>query len=193
VTRRWRGAGFTLIELMLSLALTGLAMALTVPFSTTQKRLWERAEERREASRALSGALFWLARDLEQAGYHGGGPPLQAIAPASLTYVVSRDESDPAGFSAANRRSVTFWLDGTDVKYRIRAPLDPPDPGWQSGSTQILASGVASMRCRALDREGAETAVASRAALVECTLSGPTGLSERVVARLRTGGQEPER
>lgn len=191
MTATSRAAGFSLIELLLSLALTGVVMALTVPFAHVQKRLWERAEERREAGRALAGALFWLTRDLEQAGYHAAGPPLLQIAPDSLSYLVSRDEEDPAGFSAANRRLITFWLDGRDVKYRIQAPLAAPASGWERGSTQILASGIESMRCRALDGEGAQTAAASRAALVECELAGASGLRERVVVRLRTGGREP--
>lgn len=183
-------SGFSLIELLLSLALTGVVMAMTVPFAHVQKRLWERAEQRREASRALAGALSWLTRDLEQAGYHAPGSPLERIAPESLTYVVSRDEIEPGGFSGANRRLITFWLDGEDVKYRIQAPVPEPASGWESGSTQILASGIRSMRCRALDRDGAETPVASLAVLVECTLSGASGAPERLLARLRPGGSE---
>lgn len=184
-------AGFSLVELLISLALTGVVIALSAPFATVQKRLWERAEERRESGRALAGALFWLTRDLQQAGYHACGPPLVEIGPASLTYVVSRDEADPAGFSSANERRITFWLDGRDVKYRIQAPQPAPSSGWESGSTQVLASGIASMACRALDAEGVETADAGRAALVECTLSSTSGARERVAARLRCAGQGP--
>jgi prepilin-type N-terminal cleavage/methylation domain-containing protein len=190
VTSRSGESGFSLVEMLISLALTGVVMAMTVPFAHIQKRLWERAEDRREAGRALAGALFWLTRDLQQAGYHASGPPLVEIAPDSLTYLVSRDEDDPAGFSAANRRQITFWLDGEDVKYRIRAPLPAPDSGWESGSTQILASGIASMLCRALDADGVETADATRAALVECTLSASSsGAQQRVLARLRGAGR----
>jgi type II secretory pathway pseudopilin PulG len=181
--------GFSLVEVLISLALTGVVIAMSAPFANVQKRLWERAEERRESGRALAGALSWLTRDLQQAGYHASGPPLIEIEPGSLTYDVSRDEVDPAGFSAGNRRRITFWLDGEDVKYRIRAPLSAPGSGWESGSTQILASGISSMLFRALDADGAETADAARAALVECTLTSSSGARERVLARLRCAGQ----
>lgn len=184
-------SGLSLVEMLISLALTGVVIAMVAPFAHVQKRLWERAEERRETSRALAGALSWLTRDLQQAGYHGSGPPLVEIGPDSLTYVVSRDEDDPAGFSTENRRRITFWLDGEDVKYRIRAPLPAPAAGWESGSTQILASGIRSMQCRGLDADGVETADAARAALVECTMSAAGGAQERVVARLRCVGQGP--
>jgi len=182
-------AGFTLVELLLSLSLTALLMALTLPFVHTQKRLWERQEESREARRALVGALAWVTRDLEQAGYHDAGPPLRRIAPDSLSYVLSRDERDPAAFSPGNRRLVTVWLDGGDLKYRIQTPLAQPAAGWESGSTQVLASGLAGMRCRALDGAGAAAPDAAAAALVECTLTGAGGRSERALVRLRTAGR----
>jgi len=179
--------GFSLVELLLSLALTGMVMALTLPFAHLQKRLWENQEERREAARALAGAMAWLTRDLQQAGYHDSGAPMRQIAPDSLSYVVSRDEGDPDRFSPENRRLITAWLDAGDLKYKIQAPLAPPTSGWASGSTQILASGISALRCRGLDGAGAETTNASRAALVECTLSGAVGMEERMVVRLRTG------
>jgi prepilin-type N-terminal cleavage/methylation domain-containing protein len=178
--------GFTLVELLLALALTALLMALTLPFVQTQKRIWERQEESREARRALVGALAWMTRDLEQAGYHDTGPPLRSLEAESLSYVLSRDELDPAGFSPANRRLVTVWLDGGDLKYRIQAPLPPPAVGWERGSTQVLISGLAGMRCRALDNAGAEVPEATMALLVECTLTGARGHAERMLARLRT-------
>jgi prepilin-type N-terminal cleavage/methylation domain-containing protein len=180
--------GFSLVELLLSLALTGMVMALTVPFGHLQKRIWERQEERREAGRALVGALAWLTRDLQQAGYHDPGSPVLQIEPDRLAYVLSRDEDVPAGFSPANRRLITVWLDGRDLKYRIQAPLPPPATGWERGSTQVLASGIAGMRCRGIDGEGDETSTASRAALVECWFSSAAGMQERLLVRLRSSG-----
>jgi Tfp pilus assembly protein PilW len=188
VTAASRADGFSLVELLLALGLTAVVMALTMPFAHVEKRLWERAEERREAARALSGSLHWLTRDLQQAGYHVPGAPLLRIAADSLSYVVSRDEDVPGGFSAANRRMITVWLDAGDLKYRIQAPLAAPASGWERGSTQVLASSVASMVCRGLDAAGEETAVASRAHLVECTLSGASGQQERALVRLRSAG-----
>ncbi len=179
--------GFSLVELLLSLALTGMVMALTMPFTHLQKRLWESQEERREGRRALAGSLAWLTRDLQQAGYHDTGSALRQIAPGSLSYVVSRDEGDPAGFSPANRRLITVWLDDGDLKYRIQAPLAAPAAGWASGSTQVLASGITEMLCRGLDDAGGETTTAAQVALVECALSSAAGMQERVLVRLRSG------
>jgi prepilin-type N-terminal cleavage/methylation domain-containing protein len=181
--------GFTLVELLLALSLAALLMALTLPFVDTQKRLWERQEESREARRALAGALAWVTRDLEQAGYHNSCSPLRSVEPQSLSYVVSRDERDPAGFSPDNRRLIRVWLDGQDLKYRIQSPLAPPGVGWDRGSTQVLASGLEGMGCRALEAAGTETPDAATAALVECTLTGAGGRAERMLARLRTAAR----
>jgi prepilin-type N-terminal cleavage/methylation domain-containing protein len=179
--------GFSLVELLLALALTGVVMALTVPIAHLQKQLWEKHEERQEAVRALAGSLAWLTRDLQQAGYHDQGTAVRQIAPGSLSYVVSRDEGDAAQFSPANRRLITAWLDDSDLKYRIQTPLPPPASGWAVGSTQVLASGVSAMRCRGLDLAGAETTTAALVALVECTLASAAGMQERVLVRLRSG------
>ena len=182
--------GFSLVEVLISLALIGVIMAMTVPFAHLQKRLWEQQEERRESARAIAGALAWLTRDLQQAGYHAAGGPIQSIAADSLSYVLSRDEDVPAGFSAGNRRLVTLWRDGSDLKYRIQTPLAPPAAGWSGGSTQVLASGLAGMRCRGLDGAGDETAALPRVALVECSLAGLAGAGERALVRLRCGARE---
>ena len=179
--------GFSLVELLLAMALAGMVMALTVPFVHVQKRLWENQEERREAGRALAGSLSWLTRDLQQAGYHEPGSPIRQIAPGSLAYVVSRDEDDPTRFSPANRRLITAWLDDGDLKYKIQAPLLPPASGWAIGSTQVLASGLSAMQLRGLDNAGVETTTAAQVALVECTLSSPSGMQERALVRLRSG------
>lgn len=180
-------AGFSLVELLMSLALTAMVVALTVPFAHTQKRLWESQEQQRESCRALAGALAWLTRDLQQAGYHYPGTPVRQVASDSLAYVVSRDEDDPAGFASSNQRLITVWLDGSDLKYRIQSPLAPPAGGWTSGSTQVLASGITGMMCRGLDGAGDETATATEVSLVECTLSAIGGMQERALVRLRPG------
>jgi len=160
---------------------------MTVPFAHLQKRLWESREEGREAGRAIAGSLAWLTRDLQQAGYHSPGSPLRQIAPGSLSYVVSRDEGDPAGFSLENRRLITVWQDGDDLKYKIQSPLAPPAAGWATGSTQVLASGISAMRCRGLDGSGDETTTAAQVAIVECALSGASGMQESASVRLRSG------
>ncbi len=179
--------GFSLVELLMSLALTAMVMAMTVPFAHTQKRLWESQEQERESGRALAGALAWLTRDLQQAGYHNPETPVRQVASDSLAYVVSRDEDDPAGFSSSNQRLITVWLDGSDLKYRIQSPLDLPTGGWTSGSTQVLASGITEMTCRGLDGAGEETTTVAEVSLVECTLSGAAGMQERAIVRLRPG------
>ena len=183
-------AGFTLVELLLSLALTGMIMAMTLPFVDVQKRLWERREDGREARRALTGALAWVTRDLEQVGYHDPGQPLRLVEPQAISYVVSRDASDPARFSPANRRLITLWLDAGDLKYKIQAPLEPPDSGWERGSTQVLASGLGGMHCRALDGDGAETPSLAQTVLLECLLAAADGKSERLLVRPGACGRD---
>jgi hypothetical protein len=163
-------------------------MVLCLPFFHLQKRLWERQEEGREAARALTGALAWITRDLEQAGYHVPGPALRRLEPAAIAYVLSRDEEDPAAFAPANRRLVTAYLDGDELKYRIQAPLAPPATGWESGSVQVLAAGIAGMSCRGVGRDGDPATTAESAALVACELAAANGATTATLVRLRSRG-----
>lgn len=180
--------GFTAVELLLGLALTGLLAALAAPFAHTQKRVWERAEASRESRRALAGAAAWITRDLQAAGFHVPGPPLRAVAPGSLSYVLSRDGTDPGSCSPTNRRLVTVFLEDGDLKYRVQAPLDPAAGTWARGATQVLAPGVAAMRCRGRTSDGVETDEPTRVALVECDLVSRRGEALRVAVRLRVPG-----
>jgi prepilin-type N-terminal cleavage/methylation domain-containing protein len=179
-------AGFTLVEVLLALVLTGVMMALTAPFLHLQKRLWEREEAAREAERSLAGALSWVTRDLQQAGYHVPGAPLRRLETAAIGYVLSRDEDAPDGFAAANRRLVTLYLDGGDLKYRIQTPLPSPAEGWESGSVQVLAPGIAEMSCGGLDAGGAPAAAPERAVLVSCRFTTDGGAQAATSVRLRT-------
>jgi len=179
------GRGFTLLELLLSLSLTLVVMALSLPFVHAQKRLWERAEREREAVRALDGALAWIARDLRQAGYHVPGPAVLRAGEEGISYTVSRDGEDPAGFSQANRRLVTVYAGGGDLKYRVQAPEPPPGTGWARGSTQVLSPGIAGASCTAVDADGEPVADAATAALVTCSLVTDSGRTRTVTVRVR--------
>ena len=183
--------GFTLVELLLSLGLTALVMALSLPFLHTAKRLWESAEREREARRAIDGAAAWIARDLRQAGYRLPGPPLLALGEGLLSYTISRDGPEPEAHRPANRRLVTVFLDGGDLKYRVQAPEAPPGTGWGRGSTQVLAPGVTAMRCSGVDRDGLETGDADRSVLVSCALYAGPGTARRIALRLRPPRKGP--
>ncbi len=178
--------GFTLVETMLALGLSVSVVAMSLPFLHTARRLWDRAEHQREARRALDGAVSWISRDLRQAGYNVPGPPLLAAEAGRLSYMLSRDGSGPAGRNPSSRRLITVFVDEGDLKYRIQAPAPPPGSGWNSGSTQVLAPGVASLRCAPIGRDGAAAADASAAALVSCVAASAHGEERRFTLRLRS-------
>jgi prepilin-type N-terminal cleavage/methylation domain-containing protein len=166
-----REGGFSLLEVMVALAIFVFAFAMIFPFLSLQKRMWVDQEIVRDEFYGLTAAMTWLTRDLQEAGYHGTGNPVRSIEESEITYELSRDEEDPDSFSAGNCRLVTVYLRGDDLMYRIQA-RDPLSSTWRRGSSHTLASGVAAFRLQGLNRAGDSVADPSQVSAVEIIISG---------------------
>lgn len=179
--------GYTILEIILSLALTGLIFAMALPFLQMQTRQWERHEIRREEYRTLTSALWWLTREVQEAGYHKPGKPLQGLEGERIVYELSRDEADPEGFSESNRRLVTVYRQGDDLMYHVQA-WDSLASGWRLGSTQVLASGISGVSFMGRNSRGDPAACAGETAALEIVLSGRRSGVLRTLVALRNGG-----
>ncbi len=179
--------GFTILEFFLSLALTGLITAMVLPFLRMQTRLWERQGVRREEYRTLTSALWWLTREVQEAGYHKPGKAIRGLERDRIVYELSRDEADPEEFSEGNRRLVTVYRQGDDLMYHVQA-WDSLVSGWRLGSTQILASGISDVSFLGKDNRGDPAACAGEAAALEIALSGRRSGVLRTLVALRNGG-----
>lgn len=179
--------GYTLLELLLSLAMTGLISAMVLPFLRMQIRQWECQEVRREEYRTLESALRWLTREIQEAGYHHAGRTIQGLERERIVYELSRDEADPERFSEGNRRLVTVYRQEDDLMYHIQA-WDGLISGWRLGSTQVLASGISGVSFQGRNRRGDPAACAGEVAALEIALSGRRSGAVRTMVALRNGG-----
>ena len=81
-----RRAGFTLVEVLTSLVLSGLIGLVLVRATTSLQRVARAGEAGAALQLAFDGALGFLAADLSQAGRGSAGEDLVRVAPDSLTY-----------------------------------------------------------------------------------------------------------
>jgi len=176
--------GYTILELVLALGIVSFIFTLTLPLVQVQKVQWERQEALRQELRMLTAAMSRLTREIQCAGYHGGGPPVKSIESGSISYEISRDGRAADGLSVGNRRLVTVSLKGADLMYRVQS-WDESSSLWRRGSTQALASGLAGACFRGLDRSGEGGVEAGETTAVEITLRGRRCGTLRTVAALR--------
>lgn len=179
--------GYSLVELLVSLALTALVFAMVFPFLQLQKEQWERLEQEREEFRTLTSALGWLTRDIQEAGYHTGSPPILSLEEGEIVYALSRESASSDAFSEESRRRVTVSLKGTDLMYRVQA-WDSDASDWRRGSSQVLASGISSVIFQGLDGKGEIAGDGPGTRALRITLSGRGAGTLRTVVALRNRG-----
>ncbi len=179
-----RDGGFSLLEAILSLSLLCLLFVLCLPFLHLQRQVLARQQARQEEFDALVSAVSWICRDLQEAGYHWDGTPIQQLEEESIRYVLSRDEAE--GFAVSNRRLVEVFRNGGDLMYRIRR-WDGDGDSWERGSVQKLATGLASLRFRGFDRNGDPAERLQDVTAVEVLLKGVQSGVLRTYVTLRNG------
>ncbi len=81
-----RRAGFTLVEVLTALVLSGLIGLVLVRASLTLQRVAQASQEGNALQLAFDGGLGFLAEELAQVGRGSAGEDLQRIAPDSMTY-----------------------------------------------------------------------------------------------------------
>ena len=104
--------GFTLTELLITMAILGLVMSAVLGVQLTSNTMFLRGENQAEAQQAARAAML-MEEDLRMAGY--GCPDLGCPTPP------------PAGaqqkVTAASANSVTFWADTLNVSTRLSADV----------------------------------------------------------------------
>jgi prepilin-type N-terminal cleavage/methylation domain-containing protein len=73
---RSRAAGFSLVELMVALAVGGLLLLAVTQILLRLEGSWDRSQARATAERNTRGAMYMMIRDIRMAGTGYGGRPL---------------------------------------------------------------------------------------------------------------------
>jgi prepilin-type N-terminal cleavage/methylation domain-containing protein len=119
-----RSQGFTLIELMVALAIAGIAMSVIYAFFISQSKAYTTQNQIVDLQQSLRVRMLLMERDLRQTGYNPGGLSESTANSDSIdndcdgstdetdnTSTLFVDESETIGFQVALANTVTFSLD----------------------------------------------------------------------------------
>jgi len=142
-----QGPGYSLVDLLVALAVGGGLMASTLTLLHLGLRAWVWGAARVEAQQSARYALERLAGELREAGYD---PTVAGIAPVVLaepTRVVFQRDLNGNGVVDPTRERVTYLLRAGETILRRDA----------GGGAQPVVEGVRGFRLTYLDRAGAAT------------------------------------
>lgn len=144
---RRAAGGYSLVDLLVALAIGGGLMAATVTLLHLGLRAWTWGAARVEAQQSARYALARLAGELREAGYD---PTVAGIAPvvvAEPTRVAFQRDFNGNGLVDPTRERVTYVLRAGESTLRRDA----------GGGAQPVIEGVRSFHLTYLDRAGVET------------------------------------
>lgn len=172
-----REKGFTIVELLVVMAITGIVMAGIYQVYYTQQRSYMVQEQVAAMQQNLRAAMFFMEREIRMAGCDPKGSAGARITSAganSLSFTMdirgktADDDSD--GYTDDPNETITYGL------YDGDSDGDPDDLGRDTGGGyQLLAQNISSLTFQYLDSAGAVTASTGNIRSIRVTLVAKSG------------------
>lgn len=173
---RTRERGFTLIEVLVAMAIAGIVMGAVYSTYYSQQKSYVVQEQIAEAQQNLRGALYYLEREIRMAGYNpkgASGIGIQTASAANMRFTM--DLTDNAGTGGSDgdagdaNEDVTYSLytsGGVQMLGR-RSPVTAASPS-------PVANNIDALNFVYLDENGAVTANAAAIRAVQITVVART-------------------
>lgn len=119
--------GFTLVELLVALALTGMVMAVVYKTFASQQKVYVMQEDGSAMQQDLRAAMEIMSKDLRMAGYCPSRPGDAGIVTATastLTFTLDSQEDGDLTDDPGDR--ITYSLSGTTLGRTIGAGVPQP-------------------------------------------------------------------
>ena len=167
-----RAEGFTLVELLVSLAVIGLVLAATFSVLYQSQQAYLLGVAGLEAQQSARVALERMAREIQAAGFDPTGARFPAIVNPTPTSLTIQRDLNRNGVIDASGETVTYLLRDTTLRRNA------------GGGAQPVIEGVRELAFAYLDADGVPTTVPDRIRSVEIRLVvGPTALWRVPVSR----------
>ncbi len=185
--KRFSEKGFTLIEILVAIAISGIVMAGIYSAYFSQQRSYMVQEEVAAAQQSLRAAMYLMEREIRMAGYDPVGGADAGIKNAGAnTIQFSEDLSDdPADDDDGDgngddgpdaiiqpREDITYQLSGTDLR-RITGL------GTASETAQTISENIQAVNFSYLDADGVETADIIAMRSIQINMRAGTGTNQR--------------
>ena len=169
-------AGYSLADLLVAMAITGVLMSATLSALQSGLAAWGWGTGRVEAQQATRVALERMARELRDAGYDPTGAGIDAVLVAEPTRIVFQRDLNGNGVIDATHERVTYILRPKETTLRRDA----------GGGAQPLAEGVRRFALFYLDGSGAPTTDPLRVVSVGIEIEAGLGRAEATMSTLVT-------
>lgn len=160
--------GFTLVELMIVLLVSGLIMAAVVTAYITQQRIYLAQEQVAEMQQNIRAALYIMTRDIRMAGYDRDGAAGAGVALANVNqFGFTKDITDTAGNDDEGdglldgpNEDIIYGFDPAEDADNDGVADDFADDGQASlgrdtgGGFQPIAENIHAIEFRYLDEDG---------------------------------------
>jgi type IV pilus assembly protein PilW len=141
--------GFTLTELMVSMAIGMVVLAGVTTTFMSQTRIYNAQEQVNEMEQNARGALDLIAREIKMAGFKPAGGTFAGIAYNTNALRIQADLVGNDGLTTGTNEDITYTYDNANKRIRRAA----------SGSTETVAENIDSFDFAYLDSNGNNTAV----------------------------------
>jgi type IV pilus assembly protein PilW len=160
-------AGFTLVELMVSMGIGMVILAAVTTTFMSQTRIYNAQEQINEMQQNARGVLDILSRELKMAGYKPSGGGFNGITYSTTQLMVQADLDSNGTISTSStaNEQITYAYD--TANQRITRAVG-------TGGAQVLAEHITAFTFNYLDSAGAATTVSANIRQVSITITAKT-------------------
>ena len=124
--RRTRQKGFTLVELLVAMAISSIVLGAMVVFFTTQNRSYTRTTATADIQQVVRAGIDFMSDTIRLAGLdplQTGNFGIEALGSTSLTFTADLDMNGQIDVSNSER--ITYALNGKQVLQTVDAITEP--------------------------------------------------------------------
>lgn len=166
---KYKEHGFTIIELVISLAITMILMGVAVGIFNVQRKSYNMQEQVTEMHQNVRTAMDMMVREIRMAGYDPTNAGFVGIATNTTTLLRILSDLDGNGTTNGSYEDITFrYYDANDATYPRQIKRDI------GGGFQPLAENIDGCNFLYYDANGIETTTASSIRQIRITLTGRT-------------------
>jgi type IV pilus assembly protein PilW len=170
--------GFTLVELLVAMAIAGIVMAAGYSMYISQQKAYQTTEEVTALQQNLRSAMYFIEHDMRMAGYN----PTRSSQAFSFTDVASdrctflRDDPiNPDGVLQNESERISYFLSGNTLRKGY---------GLNPGEGQTIADNITGLSFTWFNKDGGPAANVTEIRRVEVILTGTDGMHTRQLSSM---------